>query len=68
MLFIPTRGVPANPLLIELNDHLGTLLVGLPGQHQVSLVSSIPRDEKHQLTRAVCGSDDPLRFQTSVKP
>ena len=59
--------VPGEPLLVELDDDLGTLHVGLPGGHQVSLVTSLPLDEEHQLPRAVCGSNYPLCLQSSVK-
>ena len=68
LVLILTAGVPAESLLVELYDDLGTLDVGLPGRHQVSLLTPLPGDEKHQLPRAVCGSDDPPCLQTSVKP
>ena len=68
LVLILTAGVPAESLLVELDHHLRTLHVGLPGRHQVGLVTSLPLDEEHQLPRAVCGSDNPLRLQTSVKP
>jgi len=41
---------------------LGTLHVGLPGRHQVRLVTPLPLDQEHQLAAGVCSPDDALRL------
>ena len=62
-----TRGVPSEPLLVELDHGLGALDVGLPCGDEVRLVRSLPLDEEHELAAAVCRPDDPLRLEAAVK-
>ena len=52
LVLVLAAGVPGQPLLVELDDHLGTLHVGLPRRHQVRLVTPLPLDQEHQLPAA----------------
>ena len=55
------------PLLIELDNGLWALDVGLPGQHPVGLVAAPPLDQELQLPDVVRGPDDALRVEASVE-
>ncbi len=59
--------MPGEPLLVELDDGLRALCVGLPGGHQVGLVASLPLDEEHELPGGVGGADDALGLQVAVE-
>merc|ERR1712079_115432 len=67
LVLVLAAGVPGQPLLVELDHHLGTLHVGLPRRHQVRLVTPLPLDQEHQLSAAVRRSDDPLRLEAAVE-
>ena len=41
--------MPCQPFLVELDDSLGALEVGLLGRDQVSLIRTLPLDQEHQL-------------------
>ncbi len=60
--------MPCESLLVELDDRLRTLCVGLPGRDQVRLVAALPLDEEHELAGAVGGADDALGLQAAVEP
>jgi len=59
--------VPGQSLLVKLDDRLRTLHVSLPSRNQISLVRTFPLDEKHQLSRGVCGANDPLGVKIAVE-
>lgn len=59
--------VPCEALLVELDDDLWTLDVGLLGWNEVSLVGVFPLHQEHQLPRRVRGSDDSLRQESAVE-
>ena len=52
-VFVLTGGVPGEALLVELDDCLGALDVGLPRWDKVCLVRSLPFDQEHQLTCSI---------------
>ena len=62
-----TRGVPGEPLLVELDHGLGAFDVGHTRGDQVRLVRPFPLDEEHELAGEVNGADDALRVQAAVK-
>ena len=59
--------MPGEPLLVELDDGLRALDVGLPRRHQVRLVRPLPLDEEHELAGGVGGADDALRVEAAVE-
>merc|ERR1719400_1589936 len=59
--------VPVEPFLIELDDDLRDLDIGLLGGHQVRLVRALPLDEEEELPGVVGGADDPLGGQAPCK-
>merc|ERR1719400_630094 len=59
--------VPVEPFLIELDDDLRDLDIGLLGRHQVRLVRALPLDEEEELPGVVGGADDPLGGQAPCK-
>ena len=56
ILFLLSRGVPGQAFLVEFDDGLGTLYIGLPGGHEVGFVAALPLDQEHQLPRWICGT------------
>ena len=46
---------------------MGTLDVGLPGRHQVSLVRPLPLHQEQELAGGVGGADDALRVEPAVE-
>ena len=56
VLLLLAGRVPGEALLVELDDGLGTLDVGLPGGHQVGLVAALPLDQEHELAGRVSGT------------
>ena len=60
-------GVPCESLLVELDDHLGTLDVGGLGEHEVGLVRVLPLHEEHELAARVGRADDLLGQEAAVE-
>ena len=58
-----TRGVPSEPLLVELDHGLGALHVGLSREHKVGLVRTLPLDEEHELARRVLQDSSDVKIQ-----
>ena len=59
--------IPVESVLIELDDNLGNLDIGLFGSHQVSFLWPLPLDQEEQLTGLIGGSDDFLWLQVPGK-
>ena len=67
LVLVLPAGVPGEALLVELDDGLRALDVGLPRRHQVGLVRPLPLDEEHELAGGVGGADDALRVEAAVE-
>ena len=59
--------MPGQALLVELDDGLRALDVGLSSGDQVGLVGALPLDQEHELAGRVGSSDDPFGVQVSVE-
>ena len=59
--------MPGQPFLVEFDDSLWALDVGLSGGHQIGFVAHLPFDEEHELARGICGTDDALGVQPAVE-
>ena len=59
--------MPGEPFLIELDDDLRTLDVGLARGDQIGLVGALPLHQEHELTGGIRRANDALGLETAIE-